>query len=145
MYPVRNFRTSAETSRLPVRSVHLSVSCALVFIMHIPDIQPGTHPASPAFISRARRFLAHLEGPILAFSAIEDRPVFTVLQECAIIVNTALLLVYLVLARHGYDEGKRKGVAAILEIVSITKTMRPEELDCLDPFGVVGISPGIFI
>jgi hypothetical protein len=106
-----------------------------------PDIplQLGTHPVDPTFIRRARRFLSHLEGPILTFSAVGNPPVLSILQECAILVNTALLNVYIALARHGYDEGSRKGVAALVEIVSITKTLRPEELDCLDPLVVASI------
>jgi hypothetical protein len=106
-----------------------------------PDIplQLGTHPVDPTFIRRARRFLSHLEGPVLTFSAAGNRPVFSVLQECAILVNTALLNVYIALAQHGHDEGSRKGVTALVEIVSITKTLRPEELDCLDPLVVASI------
>lgn len=90
------------------------------------------------FIKRARRFLAHLDGPILASNIAGNRAIYASLQQCAITVNTALVNVYVYLASHGYVEAIRKCVGCIIEVVSITRTVNPDELNYMNPFALVG-------
>jgi hypothetical protein len=90
------------------------------------------------YIKRARRLLAHLEGPILLLGGSEHgHAAFIVLQECVIITQCVLAISYLSLARQGHLEGKRRAMSAISELVSVTKTLEQEDMDAIDPFPMV--------
>jgi hypothetical protein len=89
-------------------------------------------------IKRARRTLAHLEGPIILLSGSEyAHAAFVVLQECVIVAQSVLAMCYLALARHGHPEGKQRCMSAIIEVVCVTKALKPEDMDALDPFAMV--------
>jgi hypothetical protein len=91
------------------------------------------------FIKRARRLLAHLEGPILLLSGSEHaHAALVVLQGCVIATHSVLAMSYLALARYGHQEGKQRCIYAIADVVKVTKTLKQEDMDALDPFTIVG-------
>jgi hypothetical protein len=90
------------------------------------------------YIKRARRLLAHVEGPILLLSGSEHgHAALMVLQGCVIIAQCVLAINYLSLARQGHLEGKRRAMSAISELVIVTKTLKQEDMDAIDPFPMV--------
>jgi hypothetical protein len=90
------------------------------------------------YIKRARRLLAHLEGPIILLSGQEHaHAALFVLQECVIIAQSVLVMSYLALARHGHPEGKQRCISAMAEVASVMKTMTQEDISKLNPFVMV--------
>jgi hypothetical protein len=91
-----------------------------------------------SYIKRARRLLMHLEGLVLILSPSKyGHAALVVLQQCLIMTQFVLMISYLALARYGHSEGKRRAMSTISELVSVTKRLKQEDMDTLDPFPLV--------
>jgi tmRNA-binding protein len=90
------------------------------------------------YIKRARRLLVHLEELALIFSDNErGHAALVALKESVIIAQFVLAISYVSLARHGHSEGKRKAILTIAELVSITRTLKQDDMDAINAFPLV--------
>jgi hypothetical protein len=80
----------------------------------------------------------HMEGLALILSETQrGHAMFVALQECMFIALFVLVASFLVLARHGHSEGKRRAILTIAELVSVTSALQPEDLESINAFPLV--------